>query len=1024
MKVPVSRSKMSVGAQCTARALVGAWAEPELRDRWYSRRGDLPAINGEMESPTSVYPVEGWRLRIFFALALVAGCNGGSTPERADQGPNADAGDNARPDAGEQDFDIAPPSLTPCPEGWEERFDAELEVAICEPWPASSSVGRNCPPGWVPVADGEVAVCEPWPDSSPVQWACPDGWRRVVEDGAQTCDPFPEAGAARCGDHEAHFLGEPGCSIVGTTCPPGDFPEGLPADAEIIYVQAGFEGGDGSSPASPLGALQALRFDDLAPGTIVALAQGEYVGAVEPVGELILWGACPAETILTANDDVFRQGTLQLSTAGTSLTAKNLRIAGGTRLGALVDSASILRLDGVIIERNRRGGIFVENGGRLELERSVIRDVRSDLDRTGGVGLQVVGATASVRRVVFDRNRGVGVRSSQSTTRLFMEDVIVRGTEAVELDQSLGRGLSVQGESTAEVRRAAFIGNREVGVLAARETRLVLEDALILDTRSRASDQVAGYGLNVQQGAQVEARRVLLARNRDVGVFAMQSGTRLVLQDAVVRHTASQEASRRSGRGLNLQDGARVEVRRAMFSRNREYGIFATDEDTELVLEDAVVQDTQSREEDQTLGRGLGAELGAQVQARRVLLARNRNVGILVDDPNTRLTLEDAVVRDTQSQSLDQILGSGLEVQPGAQAEVRRAVFSRNRTTGVSISGQGSRLVLEDTVVRDTQSDESGRTRGLGLEARFGARAEVRRVFFLRNRVVGVLATSDGTQLVAEDLVIRDTQSQEADRVFGRGLEVGRGARAEVRRAVIERNRDIGILAGDLARIDLEDAVVGDTQSQESDQRLGIGLSLVGGTRAELRRVIFHRNTDVAVMADGAETHLRLEDAVVRDTRSREVDQFRGGGMVVQFGASCEVFRAKFFRNRHFGVSAFSATATLSQTIVSDVRRPLCVDLPEPCLAAAIGVVSAGEEARVVLDQARVAQAGQCGVFTMDAGQIDGSGVIIAENAVGACFDDPMEDPSRLGAEFINNGERIIFENLPPAPAPVDPVED
>ena len=70
--------------------------------------------------------------------------------------------------------------------------------------------------------------------------SCPAGWRPITsaEGIVVGCDPWPASGRATCtAPDEAHFPGEPGCVRVGSACPAGEFPEGLPGGATVVYVR-------------------------------------------------------------------------------------------------------------------------------------------------------------------------------------------------------------------------------------------------------------------------------------------------------------------------------------------------------------------------------------------------------------------------------------------------------------------------------------------------------------------------------------------------------------------------------------------------------------------------------------------------------------------------------------------------------------------------------------------------------------------------------------------------------------------
>lgn len=968
-------------------------------------------------------------LAVLFLLCLPSAC-GDSVVSPSSEGPDAGPGSQ---DSGGAELEIAPPVLTPCPDDWVERYDEELGIAMCDPWPESSPVRWDCPEGWSPVTEDGVSVCEPWPDSSPVEWACPDGWRRVVEEGVETCDPFPEGGAGDCGPNEAHYPGAAGCTPVGAACPRGDFAEGLPRDANIVYVQPGFQGGDGSSPASPLGSLYEVNFLSLPQGTVVALAKGTHRWTGTLNRFVTLWGACPAETILTSPVPLPSNAPPAVVTVDTNglaanreVVVKNLRIADAPQWGFAVQKRLRLSLEGVVVERVQDLGLAAGAGGRLSGHDVVIRGTRSSSRLWLGRGLTVeTGASAELRRAVFTGNREFGVGAGEADSRLVLEDAVVEDTQG-NANQTAGRGLSLVNGATAELRRVVLANNREFGAMANQAgSRLLMEDVVVLNTQSRRSGSDLGHGLSLQNGASAEVRRVRFEGNREAGIDAFGSDTQLVLEDAVVLDTKSQEMAKNFGRGIEVRLGAIAELRRLVVARNRDVGLRASGANTRLVLEDAMVRDTQSLEADGTRGWGLAVQLGANAEVRRALFVSNRQLGVTATDPGSQLFLQEVVIRDTRSQDEDNTEGSGLDLRLGARAEVRKGLFERNRFVGVLADDDGTELFLEDVVVRDTRSQASDRSRGAGLVAQEGALAEVRRAIFERNRRVGIQVAE--AQVLLEDAIIRDTESDESRPNQGFGLALY-GARADVRRVVLAGNRGVSIFAaGPEARLVLEDAEIIDTQSLEAEQSLGRGLELGGGAAADVRRSVFARNRDIGVFADGDATRLTLEDTVVRDTESQVSDQKDGSGIGVQQGASLEARRALLVQNRDTAVWALDSTATLTDVSIDGVRLPSCVESPSPCIGLAAGVLVLGEQASIVLDRTRVARADQCGVFPVLGGQLDGTDVLIADNSIGACFDDASYDIRRLGAKFVNNGERVVYQNLPPPPEslPVtDPVRD
>jgi hypothetical protein len=111
------------------------------------------------------------------------------------------------------------------------------------------------------------------------------------------------------------------------------------------------------------------------------------------------------------------------------------------------------------------------------------------------------------------------------------------------------------------------------------------------------------------------------------------------------------------------------------------------------------------------------------------------------------------------------------------------------------------------------------------------------------NREVGI--TVVGAEGTIESCLVTDTQPQEADAAFGRGIDVGyepitleRGV-AKVRGCLVEHSFDVGIMVqGSDATV--EDTTVRDTQPIQADQLFGDGIDvdLVDGTSAS---IVLHR---------------------------------------------------------------------------------------------------------------------------------------------------------------------------------------
>ena len=84
---------------------------------------------------------------------------------------------------------------------------------------------------------------------------------------------------------------------------------------------------------------------------------------------------------------------------------------------------------------------------------------------------------------------------------------------------------------------------------------------------------------------------LILANNRAVGVAAFNEETKLRLVDVIVSNTLSQKSNGIAGRGLYVLDGAEVEVS-CLFTKNRGSGVTAFNDGTLLTMNDIIISNT------------------------------------------------------------------------------------------------------------------------------------------------------------------------------------------------------------------------------------------------------------------------------------------------------------------------------------------------------------------------------------------------------------------------------------------------
>ena len=473
---------------------------------------------------------------------------------------------------------------------------------------------------------------------------------------------------------------------------------------------------------------------------------------------------------------------------------------------------------------------------------AAVRNLRVTGNRRG---IWVVGAAvAHMEGVLIESARTVGFQIDPNATAT-ATSIVVRNTQADEAG-AFGRGIFIMQSGSATINRSVFIGNRDAAVVASgSDAELLLQDCAVLDTHPQDSNGMFGFGINPKNGAKIEAHRVIVDGSAQAGIIVHDVDTSLILTDSVVRNT--QGIAESGGRGLVVQQQGSARVEHTTFHANREAAVFVGDSGSSLAASDIVVRGTLSTDDD-LFGGGLSVQNGAQADITRALVERNHEFGVWADGEGTVLHLADTIVRGTES-SRGGSTGRGLNIQGVSDVEVHRAVIEDNQDIGIFISGSTASATMDDIVVRGTGSQESSGLFGRGIEVQEGAHVTLTRAVIEGNRDAGILAASEKTVVELTDVSISETMGREADGRFGRGMAVYWGAIVTGTRLSIERNRDVGILAAcngtDITLIDvsISHTIEADCAADLcSEAAGGTGVAAIGGAHIDLRSFVVYEN--------------------------------------------------------------------------------------------------------------------------------------------------------------------------------------
>jgi hypothetical protein len=512
-----------------------------------------------------------------------------------------------------------------------------------------------------------------------------------------------------------------------------------------------------------------------------------------------------------------------------------------------VPNAGDLYLYGLSIEGADTIAGLAASGARLRGERVVVKGVR------GGTALEAVGLLSEGGRIELDgvildgADHGIlsQPNSAGAMGSVRLADAHVTGQRVT--------GALVQEGGSLQLSRAAFTENMGTGVRVNGGT-LDARDVAVSGT-TYLHDLLPGNGLVITRGsATVEGAS--FERNTRAAIYLADIESVLVLRDAIVRDTAAQlveeepgyDSSDGGGYGLWITESTRAVVERARFERNRAAGMIAVDPLAFLSATDVVVRDTEPGLERST-GLGLALRRTATASITRALFERNRGTGIDVIGRST-IELGDVTVRDSAIGPIGEDAVGMLVVGDDTRASVSRARFERNELYGIAVQGRGL-VQLDDVAVAGTRPLPDGRL-GAGLGVARRARLSGSRISIEDSRSAGMVAY-DGVELAFSDLVVRGTQRGLSPDRFpvGRGISLEIGVTATITRALIADNLEIGLVVDDASSLVLRDAAI--VRTGALDGFAGRGLQVQSESLANIENVCLEANHEVGILVSSGD---------------------------------------------------------------------------------------------------------------------------------------------------------------------------
>ncbi|MBW2459109.1 MAG: right-handed parallel beta-helix repeat-containing protein [Deltaproteobacteria bacterium] len=380
-----------------------------------------------------------------------------------------------------------------------------------------------------------------------------------------------------------------------------------------------------------------------------------------------------------------------------------------------------------------------------------------------------------------------------------------------------------------------------------------------------------------------------------------------------------------AGMGFDIEGAlgpASATVSDSLIEQVHDLGVYVSD--TNVTLERLVIRDTQPL--NGSWGRGIHVEHDnvhksvPVVQIAEVLLERNHEIGLFSGGGD--VTILDSVVRDTRPRPNTLGDGWGVAVRQSAATEapshvvVRGLYVANSHEVGLSIFG--SQVTAEALTVRDTQPHALTGDYGLGVQVRLSdpdlpASAHLRASVIAHNHYVGVLVLD--SNLIAEGIVIRDTQPSLSESIAGVGVDASNEQLAEgtptvtVAGSRIEGNHYLGVMTWGCDAT-VSGTVVRDTSPQPSDGMGGAGIVVQMGARTQIIGSLVEDSFDGGILVFGAEA--TIENTVV--SNSQPLDGLFGDGVVVAAAGSVLLSHSRVHRSARVGLGSWGSVGSLAQS--------------------------------------------------------------------------------------------------------------
>ena len=628
------------------------------------------------------------------------------------------------------------PPLTPLPTLLNTRFCADPATGDAHVCADGQSA---CPPGQMPGASPPHTFIPVG-----VPWLCPPGF--VVDDpapsdgGLPTCKPDP----ADCG-----------------TDPFG----GVQQAADHVFVDASAPPGGNGTRAKPFASLQSAK---IIPGGILAIAAGTYTVSIAfPVG-LHMQGRCAHLVKLVAPPNKY-------TVVANGKTGDEMRLTGVTLTGAGIGLLAItpvpVVLERVFISGNSVGPLSAQGATtNLTIVDSVLSGGPPNGEKNSPGASISGGAHVTLKRVRATRFQATALGTINAGTLLVASELLVDETTHALQTMQTGYGVSVRDGSRAELTSVRLSRNTTAALRIEGAGATLLARAVIADhTRPRGLDGTGGFGLLVVSGAAAHVHGVRLSANSSAGATVLEPATKLIARGLIVDGTQPDKSASEQGAGLQILSGASGDVGSIRLSANTASGLVVHLPGSSLSARDVLVDATLPTKETYDAGIGINVTDGAALDLLRARVTDCVNTGVLVGSQAATLRARELLV-DHIAAGASGHGGHAVSAAEGGRIDLVGVRLHRNLQAALAVAGPTS-IVRARGLLIDQTSAAPEVAAGHGATCQTGGTIAVAGGRIHRSIEAGASAY-EGATLTLAGVVIERTQAEPKAGLFGAGLAI------------------------------------------------------------------------------------------------------------------------------------------------------------------------------------------------------------------------------------------------------------